>query len=87
VATTAVEPFGVNHSTSIVVAPRGAIAVAATKDAVPVAMTSIAGLTGTPLEVAATIIGAVMVLRAATPGLAIENIGGSSSAAVGKVQT
>jgi hypothetical protein len=86
-AAAAAEPFGVNHSTAIVAAPGGAIALAAANATVPAAATSIAGLTGTPMEAAAALVGAAMAVRAAPPGLAAENIGGSSSAAAGKAQT
>jgi hypothetical protein len=60
---------------------------AAANAAVPAAATSVAGLTGTPLEAAAALVGAAMAFGAAPPGLAIENVGGSSSAAAGKAQT
>jgi hypothetical protein len=86
-AAATVEPFGVSHSTAIIAAPGGGIAVAAANAAVPAAATSIAGLIRTPLEAAATLVGAVMVLGAAPPGLAIENIGGSSRTAADKAQT
>jgi hypothetical protein len=61
--------------------------VAAANAAVPAAATSIAGLTGTPLEAAAALIGAAMAFGAAPPGLAIENVGSSSCAAAGKAKT
>jgi hypothetical protein len=86
-AAAAAEPFGVNRSTAIVAALGGAVAMAAANVVVPATATSVAGLTGTPLEVAATLIDAAMALGAAPPGLAIKNIGGSSSAAAGKAQT
>jgi hypothetical protein len=86
VAAAAAEPFGVNHSTAIVAAPGGAVAVAAANAAVPAAATSVAGLTGTPLEAAAALVGAAMALRAAPPGLAGQSVGGSSRAAAGKAR-
>jgi hypothetical protein len=69
-----------------VAAPGGAVAVAAANAAVPAAVTSVAGLTGTPLEAAAALVGTAMALGAAPPGLAVKNIGGSSSAAASKAQ-
>jgi hypothetical protein len=86
-AAAAAEPFGVNHSTAIIAAPVGAVAVAAANAAVPAATTSVASLTGTPLKAAAALVDAAMVLGAAPQGLAVENVGGSSSAAAGKAQT
>jgi hypothetical protein len=85
-AAAAAEPFGVNHSTAIVVAPGGAVAVAASNAAVSTAATSVAGLTGTPLEAAAALVGATMALGAAPPGLAGQSVGGSSRAAAGKAR-
>jgi hypothetical protein len=87
VAAAAVEPFGVSHSTATVAAPGGGVAMAATDAAVPTATTSIAGLTGIPLEAAAALVGAAMALGAAPPGLATGNIGSSSRAAAGKAKT
>jgi hypothetical protein len=84
VATT--EPFGANHSTAIVVAPGGAVAVAATGPIVPTAATSTAGLTRTPLEAAAALVGAAKAFKAAPPGLAGLSIGGSSSVAASKAR-
>jgi hypothetical protein len=61
--------------------------VAATGGAVvPAAATSIAGLTGTPLQAAAALVGAAMAFRAAPLGLAGLDVDGSSSAAAGKVR-
>jgi hypothetical protein len=54
---------------------------------VPAAASSVAGLTGTPLEAAATLVGAAMAFGAAPPGLAGLSVGGSSSAAAKKVRT
>jgi hypothetical protein len=83
-AAAAAEPFGVSHSTAIVAAPGGRVAMAAANAAVPAAATSVAGLTGTPLEAAAALVGAAMAFGAAPPGLAVEDVGGSSRAAAGK---
>jgi hypothetical protein len=83
-AVAAAEPFGAGHSTAIVAAPRGVVALAA---AVPAAATSVAGLTGTPLEAAAALVGAAMAFRAAPPGLAGPSVGGSSSAAASEAHT
>jgi hypothetical protein len=87
VAAAAAEPFGGNRSTGIITAPGGAVAVAAANATVPAAVTSIAGLTGTPLEAATALVGTAMALGAAPPGLAVENVGGSSSVAADKAQT
>jgi hypothetical protein len=87
VAVAAAEPFRASHSTAIVVAPGGAVALAAANAAVPAAVTSVAGLTETPLEAAAALVGATMALGAAPPGLASPSIGGSSSAAASKART
>jgi hypothetical protein len=59
---------------------------AAANAAVPAAATSVTGLTGTPLEAAAALIGAAMVVGAAPPGLVGKSVGGSSSAAAGKAR-
>jgi hypothetical protein len=80
------KPFGASHSTAIVAAPGGAIAVAAGGTAVPAAATSVAGLTGTPLEAAADLVGAAIAFGAAPPGLADLSVGGSSSAAASEAQ-
>jgi hypothetical protein len=81
------EPFGAGRSTAVVAAPGGTVAAAAGGAVVPAAATSIAGLTGTPLEVAAALVGAAMAFGAAPPGLAGLSVGGSSSAAAKKVRT
>jgi hypothetical protein len=86
VAVAATEPFGASHSTAIVAAPGGAVAVAATGAAVPAATTSVTGLTRTPLEVAAALVGAAMAFGAAPPGLAGLSIDGSSCAAASKAR-
>jgi hypothetical protein len=62
------------------------VATAAGGAVVPAAGTSVAGLTGTPLQVAAVLVGAAMAFGAAPPGLAGLDVGGSSSAATGKVR-
>jgi hypothetical protein len=51
-AMAAAEPFRAGHSTAVVAAPGGAVSLAATNAAGPAAMTSVAGLTRTPLEAA-----------------------------------
>jgi hypothetical protein len=78
------EPSRVRRSTAIAMAPGGAVDLAAANVAAPVGATSIAGLTRTPLEAAAALVGAAMAVGAAPPGLAGRSIGGSSSAAAGK---
>jgi hypothetical protein len=62
------------------------VALAAANAATPAGTTSVAGLTGTPLEAAAALVGAAMAVGAAPPGLVGRSIGGSSSAAAGKVR-
>jgi hypothetical protein len=86
-AAAAAEPFGAGRSTAIVAAPGGTVAVAAGGAIVPAVATSIAGLTGTPLEAAAALVGAAMAFGAAPPGLADLSVDGSSSAAANKVRT
>jgi hypothetical protein len=85
-AAAAAEPFGDSHSTALVAALGGGAVVAAVNAAVPAAVTSIAGLTGTPLEAAASLVGIAMAFGAAPPGLAIENVGSSSLAVAGKAK-
>jgi hypothetical protein len=82
----AAEPFGTSRSTAIVAAPGGTIAVTTGGAAVPAAMTSVAGLTGMPLEAASALVGAAMPFGAAPLGLADLSVDGSSSAAASKVQ-
>jgi hypothetical protein len=82
----AAEPSGVSHSTVIAAAPGGVLALATANAAAPAAATSVAGLTGTPLEAAATLVGAAMVIGAAPLGLAGKSVGGSSSAAADKAR-
>jgi hypothetical protein len=56
-AAAAVEPSGASHSTALVAAPGGGAVVAAVNAAVPAVATSVVGLTGTPLEAAAALVG------------------------------
>jgi hypothetical protein len=85
-AAAATEPFGASRSSTIVAAPGGIVAAAASGAVAPAAAASVAGLTGTPLEAAAALVGAAMAFGAAPPGLAGLSVGGSSSAAVKKVR-
>jgi hypothetical protein len=85
-AAAAAEPFGAGHSTAIVAAPGGTVAMAAGGAIVPTAATSVAGLTGTPLEAAPALVGAAMAFGAAPLGLADLSVDGSSSAAANKVR-
>jgi hypothetical protein len=62
------------------------MAVATGGAVVPAAASSITGLTGMPLKVAAALVGAAMAFGAAPPGLAGLSAGGSSCAAAKKVQ-
>jgi hypothetical protein len=80
-AATVMEPFRVGPSTAIVAG--GTVTSAAASAMAPPAVTSIAGLTGTPLEVAAALVSAAMAVGAAPPWLASGGISGSSSAAAG----
>jgi hypothetical protein len=86
-ATAAVEPFGASRSTALATAPGGGATVAAANAAVPMAAPSIAGLTGTPLEAAATLVSAAMALGAAPLGITARIVGSSSHAAIGKAKT
>jgi hypothetical protein len=81
------KPFGAGRSSTIVAAPGGTVAAAAGGTVVPAAVSSVAGLTGTPLEAAAALVGATMAFGAAPPGLAGLSAGGSSSTAAKKVRT
>jgi hypothetical protein len=85
-AAAAAEPFGVGRSTAFVAAPGGTVAAVAGGAVVPAATTSVAGLTGTPLEAAAALVSAAMAFGAAPPGLAGLSAGASSSAAAKKVR-
>jgi hypothetical protein len=87
VGVAATEPFGASHSIAIVAAPGGAVALAAANASVPAAASSIAGLTGIPLEAAAALVGAAMVFGASPPGLTGPSVGGSSSVAASKART
>jgi hypothetical protein len=80
------EPFGVSRSTAIIAAPGGVVTLAATNAAAPAAATSVAGLTGTPLEAAAALVGAAMAVGAARLGLTGKSVDGSSGATTGKVR-
>jgi hypothetical protein len=86
-AAAATGPFGTGRSTAIVAAFGGIVSAAAGGAMVPAAATSIAGLTGTPLEAAAALVGAAMAFGAAPPGLANLSVDGPSSAAAKKVRT
>jgi hypothetical protein len=86
-ATTATTgPFRTGRSSTIATAPGGTVAAAAPGAVVLVPTTSVAGLTGTPLEAAATLVGAAMAFGAAPLGLAGLGGDGSSNAAAKKVQ-
>jgi hypothetical protein len=67
-------------------APGGVTALAAADTTAPAGVTSVAGLIRTSLEAASALIGAVMAVGAAPPGLAGRSISGSSSAAAGKAR-
>jgi hypothetical protein len=84
-AAIAVEPSEVDRSTAIATAPGGVVSLAAANATAPAVATSVAGLTGTPLEAAAALVGAAMAVGAAPLGLAGRGVGGSSSAAAGKL--
>jgi hypothetical protein len=74
-------PLRIGRSSSTAAAPGGTVAAAASGAAVSTAATS-----GTPLQAAAALVGAAMAFGAAPPGLAGVDVGGSSSAAAGKVR-
>jgi hypothetical protein len=76
--------FGTGRSSTIVAAPGGTVAAAASGAVVPTATTSVASLSGTPLEAAAALIGAAMAFGAAPLGLAGLSVDGSSGAATKK---
>jgi hypothetical protein len=59
---------------------------AAANAVAPAATTSVAELSGTPLEAVAALVGAAMAVGAAPPGLAGKSVGGSSRAAAGKAR-
>jgi hypothetical protein len=71
---------------AITAAPAGVVALATTDTAAPTGATSVAGLAATPLEAAATIIGAAIAVGAAPPGLADMGVSGSSGAAAAKAR-
>jgi hypothetical protein len=87
-ATTAAtaRPLRIGHSSFIAAAPGRTVAAAASGAAVSTAATSIAGLTGMPLQAAVALVSAAMAFEAAPPGLAGLDVGGSSSAAAKKVR-
>jgi hypothetical protein len=82
----ATQPLGTGRSSIIAAASGGTVVATGAGAVVPAATTSVAGLTGTPLQAAAALVGAAMAFGAAPPGLAGLDIGGSSSAAAGKVR-
>jgi hypothetical protein len=82
----ATRPLGIGRSSVIAAAPGGTVATATGGVVVPAAATSVAGLSGTPLQAAAALVGAAMAFGAAPPGLAGLDVGGSSSVAAGKVR-
>jgi hypothetical protein len=85
-AAAATEPFGAGRSTAIVAAPGRTVAAAADGTIVPAAATSVAGLTGTPLEAAAALVGATMAFGAAPPGLTGLSVDGSARTTAKKVR-
>jgi hypothetical protein len=74
------------RSAALKTAPGETVAATVGGAVVPAAAPSVAGLTGTPLEAAATLVGAAMAFGAAPPGLAGPGVDGSSSAAARKVR-
>jgi hypothetical protein len=71
---------------AITAAPAGAVALAAANTAVPAGATSVSGLAATPLEAAAALVGAAMVVGAAPLGLAGGGVGCSSDVAAAKAR-
>jgi hypothetical protein len=86
VAAAAAEPLGAGRSTAIVVAPGRGVALATADAVAPTAATTVVGLSGASLEAAAALVGAVMAVGAAPPGLTGQSIGGSSRVAAGKAR-
>jgi hypothetical protein len=72
----ATQPLGIGRSSIIAMAPGGTVVAAAGGAVVPAAATFVVGLTGTPLQVAAALVGAAMAFGAAPPGLAGLDVGG-----------
>jgi hypothetical protein len=83
-AAATVESARAAPAVAVTTAPVGAVALAATNTAAPVGAPFVAGLIATPLEVAATLIGATIAVGAAPPGLADGGIGSSSGVAAAK---
>jgi hypothetical protein len=83
-ATAAADFAGAAPATVVTAAPAGVVALATTNAAAPAGATSVIGLSVTPLEAAATIVGAVIAVGVAPPGLTGTGIGGSSGAADAK---
>jgi hypothetical protein len=79
-------PLQIGRSSFNAAAPGGTVAAAAGGAAISTAATSVAGLTGTPLQAAAALVGAAMAFGAAPPGLAGLDAGGSSSAVAKKAR-
>jgi hypothetical protein len=82
----ATRPRGIDRSSAITTAPGGTVAAAIRDAVVPAAAASVSGLTGTPQEVAAALVGAAMAFGATPPGLAGLGVDGSSSVAARKVR-
>jgi hypothetical protein len=85
-AAAAAESARVVPAAAVAMAPTRAVAPAATNTAAPAGAPSIAGLTATSLEAAATLISAALAVGAAPPGLAGRGVGGSSGAAAAKAR-
>jgi hypothetical protein len=79
-------PLRIGHSSFNATASSGTVAMAVGGAALSMAATSVAGLTGTPLQAAAALVGAAMAFGTAPLGLAGLDIGGSSSAAAKKAR-
>jgi hypothetical protein len=79
-------PLRIGHSSFNAAAPGGTMAAAVGGAAVSTTATSVTGLTGTPLQAAAALVGAAMAFGAAPPGLAGLDVGGSSSVAAKKAR-
>jgi hypothetical protein len=86
VAAAAAESARAVLAAAVAAAPARAVAPAATNTVAPAGAPSVAGLTATSLEAAAALVGAMLAVGAASPGLVGRGIGGSSGAAAAKAR-
>jgi hypothetical protein len=86
VAAAAAESARAVTTAAVAAALAGAVALAATNTTAPVGAPSITGLTATPLEAPAALVGAAIAVGAALPNLAGGGVGSSSGAAAAKAR-